>query len=322
LQPDTPFPPRRSQYEKRPREPKYGRWWQLLPAVLSILYVAAVIGLPTAANLELCAVAARGICSLLPTTKLTEFDKWGSYLSGALVPLSLIWVAMAFRLQRRQLLEQATQQARATEIAYESQRVADRQTLSALAHTYLVRMDEALRDMAKLINSDLSPANGRIPDDQIALSTASVANVYMNYHNILIAYSRGELNSEEAHSLKALFVDSDMSDFLEFFFEPFNEFHAHCKELDCLILLPPRVQSMASQIKWNFLRSTWKWHPDQNERQRLARLVGWTDQELSERFTEWPDDETWEPYDVEEGRRRLDADRQPPGAGIGRAGTD
>ncbi len=271
------------------------------------MYVAAVLGLPTATNLELCASASRGICWLIPTTKLTEFDKWGSYLSGALVPLSLIWVAMAFRVQQRQLSEQATQQARAAEIAYQSQRVADRQALTALSDTYLMRMDKALRDFAELINSDLSPSRGRVPDDQLALSMANVAGVFNNYYNVLIAYSRGELNSEETHSLKALFIDSDISDYLGFFFEPFNEFYARCKELDCLILLPPYIRSMADMIKWNFLRSTWKWHPDQDERRRLAHLVGWTDQELNERFAEWPDDEAWEPYEPEErsssGRR-------------------
>jgi hypothetical protein len=216
------------------------------------------------------------------------------------VPLSLIWVAIAFRVQQRQLSEQATQQARAAEIAYQSQRVADRQALTALSDTYLMRMDKALRDFAELINSDLSPSRGRVPDDQLALSMANVAEVFNNYHNVLIAYSRGELNSEETHSLKALFIDSDISDYLGFFFEPFNEFYARCKELDCLILLPPHVRSMADMIKWNFLRSTWKWHPDQDERRRLAHLVGWTDQELNERFAEWPEDEAWEPYDPEE----------------------
>jgi hypothetical protein len=49
-----------------------------------------------------------------------EFDKWGSYLSGALVPISLIGVAMAFRLQQRQSIEQARQQLRAAEIAARS----------------------------------------------------------------------------------------------------------------------------------------------------------------------------------------------------------
>ncbi len=176
-------------------------------------------------------------------------------------------------------------------------------------------MDEALRDLAELINSNLSPATeeswrGRVPDDQVASSMTGVAQVFTSYHNILIALGRGELNEEEVHSLKALFVDSDMSDYLGFFFETFNEFYARCKELDCLILVPPHVRSMANTIKWNFLRSTWKWHPDQNERQRLARLVGWTDEAQRERFAESPDDETWKPYDVEEGRRRLEGRRQ------------
>jgi hypothetical protein len=138
--------PRRSPNEKHPGQGEDRRRSHLLPAVLSIIYVAAVLGLPLATNLGLCTSGVSpGICWLLPTTKLTEFDKWGSYLSGALVPLSLIWVAMAFRLQHRQLLEQATQQARAAEIAFDAQRIADRQALSAVANTYLERMDEALR---------------------------------------------------------------------------------------------------------------------------------------------------------------------------------
>lgn len=250
--------PRRSPDEKHSDQPEGRRRSHLLPAVLSIIYVAAVLGFPLAVNFGLCTSSGSwGICWLLPTTKLTEFDKWGSYLSGALVPLSLIWVAMAFRLQQRQLLDQARQQARAAEIAFESQRIADRQALSALADTYLERMDEALRNLAELINSNLPSAtegsyDGRVPDNQVASSMTGVAQVFTSYHNIFITLGRGGVNEEEVHSLKALFVDSDMSDHLGFFFETFNEFHARCKELDCLILIPPHVRSMAGHAKVEF----------------------------------------------------------------------
>jgi hypothetical protein len=37
-----------------------------------------------------------------------------------------------------------------------------------------------------------------------------------------------------------------------------------------------------------------------------SSLVGWTDEELRKRFAEWPEDETWKPYDVEEGYHRLE----------------
>lgn len=272
---------------------------------MSLIYIVIVLGAPLAVKLDVCKDStAYFVCRFLPTMPLTEFDKWGSYLSGALVPLSLVWVGLAFRLQQRQLLDQGRQQARASEIAFESQRIADRQALSALAPTYLIRMDEALRDLAELINSNLDRSTegefaGRVPDAEVATSMSAVGSVFMTYHNRLILLARGELGDKEVHYLKKLFVDSDMSDYLDFFFEPFNEFERRCRNLECMILMPPHVRSMAGSIKWNFLRSTWRWHPDQTERLRLAHLVGWTASELEARFAENPEDEEWIPYDAE-----------------------
>jgi len=284
--------------------------------IVSLVYIAIVLGAPLVVNLGICSNnSAHVLCWLLPSTALTEFDKWGSYLSGALVPLSLVWVGLAFRLQQRQLLEQGRQQARASEIAFESQRIADRQTLSALAPTYLTRMDAALRDFAELINSNLygsteGEVGGRVPDEEVATSMSAVGSVFTTYHNRLIGLARGELGDEEAHDLKQLFIDSDMSDYLDFFFEPFNEFERRCRDLDCMILMPPHVRSMAGTIKWNFLRSTWRWHPDQTERLRLARLVGWTASELQARFAEQPEDEVWDPYDAKREHERLASQRR------------
>ena len=70
-------------------------------------------------------------------------------------------------------------------------------------------MDKALRDLAELINSNRSSAtegsyDGGVPDAQVASSMTGVAQVFTNYHNILITLGRGELNEEEVHSLKAL----------------------------------------------------------------------------------------------------------------------
>jgi hypothetical protein len=283
---------------------------------VSLIYIVIVLGAPLVVKLGVCSNStAHVFCWLLPNTALTEFDKWGSYLSGALVPLSLVWVGLAFRLQQRQLLDQGRQQARASEIAFESQRIADRQALSALAPTYLTRMDTALRDFAELLNSNLSrstegEAGGRVPDAEVATSMSAVGWVFTTYHNRLIGLARGELGDEEVHYLKQLFIDSDMSDYLDFFFEPFNEFERRCRNLDCMILMPPHVHSMAGSIKWNFLRSTWRWHPDQAERLRLAHLVGWTASELEARFAENPEDEAWVPYDAEREHERLASQRR------------
>jgi hypothetical protein len=144
---------------------------------------------------------------LLPTTKITEFDM-------GLVSIRRARTAVAYlgcdgvSTATAQLLDQARQQARAAEIAFKSQ-LADRQALSALADTYLEPMDKALRDLAELINSNRSSAtegsyDGGVPDAQVASSMTGVAQVFTNYHNILITLGRGELNEEEVHSLKAL----------------------------------------------------------------------------------------------------------------------
>jgi len=284
--------------------------------IVSLIYIVIVLGAPLVIKLGVCSNnTAHVFCWFLPSTALTEFDKWGSYLSGALVPLSLVWVGLAFRLQQRQLLDQGRQQARASEIAFESQRIADRQALSALAPTYLTRMDAALRDFAELINSNLDRSTegevgGRVADAEVATSMSAVGSVFRTYHNRLIFLARGELGDEEVHDLKQLFIDSDMSDYLDFFFEPFNEFERRCRDLDCMILMPPHVRSMAGTIKWNFLRSTWRWHPDQTERLRLAHLVGWTASELEARFAENQEDKAWVPYDAERERERLASQRR------------
>jgi hypothetical protein len=306
----------------RPSDHRRLSRWAVTAGLLSTSYVLLVFLLPAAVNLGWCTSKSR-VCDLLPSSPLIEFDKWGDYLSGALVPLSLVWVAMAFRLQHRQLSDQAVQQAKAATIAYETQRIADRQALTALASTYIGRMETALRDLAELINSDLrvettgSPF-GRTPDDEIAASLSGVHSVFRNYHNILCNVD--EVNAEDMHSLKSLFVDSDMEDYLRFFFEPYNEFRSRCAELDCMILMPTHLDSAARSLKWNFLRSTWKWHPDVNERDRLAKLVGWTDAELEKHFAEFPEQAKYEPYDVEEGRRRLNHSACPRRGRGGNAG--
>ena len=134
---------------------------------------------------------------------------------------------------------------------------------------------------------------------------SAVGSVFTTYHNRLIGLAKSELNDKEVHDLKQLFIDSDMSDYLDFFFEPYNEFERRCRDLDCMILMPPHVRSIAGSIKWNFLRSTWRWHPDQTERLRLAHLVGWTANELQARFADSPADEVWDPYDAEREHERL-----------------
>ena len=172
------------------------------------------------------------------------------------------------------------------------------------------RKRELSRLSGNLSRSIEGEVGGRVPDEEVATSMSAVAWVFTTYYNRLISLARGELSDEDVHALKQLFVDSDMSDYLDFFFEPFNEFERRCRDLDCMILVPPHVRSMAGSIKWNFLRSTWHWHPDQSERLRLAYLVGWTVSEMQARFAEYPEDEVWDPYDAERERERFASQRR------------
>lgn len=275
---------------------------RFFPVALSILYVVAVFTVPLVLNLGVCdQTNAKTLCKYLPAQKLTEFDKWGSYLSGALVPLSLLWVALAFRLQQQQLAEQAIQQTHSATLALEAQKINDRQTLVSMAPMYLARMDQSLLDLAELINSNLpaeSPNHffGQVPQSEFENSERAVGAVFIRLHNLTAGIARGEVNERDLLATKELFVDTDMSDFLNFFFEIYNEFYLRCRELECLVLLPPRIEAGASSLKYSILRTSWRWHPDEEERARLLRLVGWTDGELNQHFLDVPSDNLWEPY--------------------------
>lgn len=280
-----------------------------LPLVLSISYIIAIFSLPAFVNFGLCNTPDwKNICQFLPTQNLTEFDKWGSYLSGALVPLSLIWVGMAFRLQQRQLYEQGKHQADAAKIAYESQKITDRQTLTSMASTYIQRMETALQKLAGLIDSN-APRTARgeygpVLNPNRKITSKDVANVFRTLHNTLVAIRHGEIADHDLRSTKSLFVDSDISDYLDSFFNIYNEYYRRCETLDCLILIPPNIISIASDLKYSILRSTCRWHTDERERNRLKCLIGWTDVELERYYAENPEDKFLEPFDPEKYHQR------------------
>jgi hypothetical protein len=103
--------PCRSPDEKHSDQPEGRRRSHLLPALLSIIYVTAVLGFSLAVNFGLCTSSgSRGICWLLPTTKLTEFDM-------GLVSIRRARTAVAYlgcdgvSTATAQLLDQARQQA-------------------------------------------------------------------------------------------------------------------------------------------------------------------------------------------------------------------
>lgn len=279
--------------------------WHLIPWVLSAIYVLTVFALPLLVNLEYCnSEKWKTICKITSAVKLNEFDKWGSYLSGALVPLSLLWVGMAFRLQQKQLAEQGQDQINSANTAYQAQKITDRQTLISMAGTYIERMEDSLRDFASLVDSNAPRTPGTIYgpvlDYDRDVTNKDVGYVLMHLHNLLICIDREEVLFSDIIATKALFVDTDISDVVNSFFEIYNEFHSRCVALQCLILIPPFITSTAHSLKHIILRSTCRWHVDQQERDRLKYLIGWTDEELKAQFLIRPEDGFLDPFPREE----------------------
>ncbi|WP_408595432.1 hypothetical protein ACIPCF_19670 (plasmid) [Paracoccus marcusii] len=267
-----------------------------LPSLASFIYIFLVIAAPVAVNFGICENTTKSFsCKILPNNKLADFDKWGSYLSGALVPLSLIWVALAFRLQKAQLFEQSLQQIKSAEMAYNSQKIADRHYLSSLAPTYCDRMERALLNLAKLLNGDLPSRLNRKARNEI-VDTTDVFNVLLSYYGQTHDLNKGNLSEREVSDIKSLLVDSDVADYLKQFFIPFNEFKRRCDDLDCTVLIPLEFTQLAMIIKSNFLRTTWLWQSDPEERLKLAEIVGWTDENLRKLYPNYPTDDPWDPF--------------------------
>ena len=79
-------------------------------------------------------------CWLLPSGKLTEFDKWGSYLSVPSSPFR----SSGSRWRFACINASPSNRPGSSCARPRSQRVADRAALAALAGAYLARMDTAL----------------------------------------------------------------------------------------------------------------------------------------------------------------------------------
>lgn len=271
------------------------------PWTLSAIYVITVLVLPILVNLGYCdSEKWQVVCKIIPSVKLNDFDKWGSYLSGALVPLSLLWVGMAFRLQQKQLAEQGIQQISSANATYEAQKITDRQTLISMTETYVRRMEEAIKNFASLVDSNApgepSTFYGPFLEYGKDVTNKDAGIVLIRLHNLLIGIDRGELSVSDVIATKSLFVDTDISDFVNDFFEIYNEFHRRCVALDCIILIPPHIISNSESLKYSILRSTCRWHADEHERNRLKYLIGWTDQELEAQYLLCPKDALLDPF--------------------------